>query len=113
MAVKEELVKNIRSFIDSSDLLYERKEYTPATVLYFKALFGIIDYVLLTSGRGIPKDHSERFQVLQNFYPRLYVILDKLFPIYRETYTVSLSKQDCDEVRNHVRELVEEFKIPI
>lgn len=113
MGLKEDLLKNIKNFIDSAKILYERKDYTSSCVLFFKALFAIVDYILLVSGKGIPKDHSERFRILQNYSNRLYTILDKLYPIYRSTYSVPASKENCEEVREYVKKLIEEYKIKI
>jgi len=113
MGIREELIKNIKNFVNSADLLYEKADYTSACILYFKALFSIIDYLLLISGKGIPKDHTERFQILKSYSSRLYIILDKLYSIYRASYTVSITKENCDKVRENVKKLVKEFKIEI
>lgn len=113
MSLKDDILKNIKNFMDSARLLYERKDYTSSCVLFFKALFAILDYVLLVSGKGIPKDHSERFRILQNYSNRLYVTLDKLYPIYRSSYSLPVSKEECEEVKKHVEKLAEEYKIKI
>ncbi len=111
MGIREDLSKNIRMFLSSADLVYERGDYTSATVLYFKALFAILDYIILNSGKGVPKDHSERFRVLESSAPKLYTVLDKLYPTYRSSYTLSVGREKCDVVRRHVRKLAEEYKI--
>jgi len=111
MDFRKHLRKNIKDFIASADLVYEKKDYTSSAILYFKALFSVFDYILLVSGKGVPKDHSERFQKLKNSFIRFYVLLEKLYPIYRNTYALSVEKPKCDAVRDNVRKLVKEFQI--
>jgi len=111
MGLREDILKNIRNFHDSAKVLYERKDYTSSCILFFKALFSIVDYILLISGKGVPKDHSERFRILQKYSDRLYIVLDKLYPIYRSTYSLSIDKGKCDEVKKYVEKLIEEYKI--
>ncbi len=111
MDIKDELRKNIINFKKSAELVYETSDYTSASILYFKALFVTIDYILLTSGYGIPKDHTERFRTLERVFPELYKILDRVFSLYRNTYTTTLSKFNCDEVKDYVNELIKKYEI--
>jgi len=113
MGIKEELIKNIRSFFDSAELVYKTNDYTSSCILYFKVLFALYDYIILTSGYETPKDHTERFRTLETHFPILYKNLDKLYPLYRNTYSTSISKNDCDLVRNYVIRIIKEQKIQI
>lgn len=113
MSIKEELIKNIRSFFNSAELVYKNNDYTSSCILYFKVLFALFDYVILTSGYEVPKDHTERFRTLETHFPSLYKNLDKLYPIYRNTYSTSINKSDCDLVRNYVIRVIKEQKIQI
>ena len=78
------------------------KDYTSAAILYFKALFMVIDYIILQKEGRIPHDHGDRFRICEKKYPNLYRILDKLFPTYRTTYTTELSKETTEEVRKKI-----------
>lgn len=111
MSLRKELLKNIKNFMTSADLLYKNKDYTSSCILYFKTLFSILDYLLLLSGKGIPKDHKERFDKLKSSFKKLYVDLEKLYPLYRTTYRLSVNKIKCGEVRDYAKKLVKEFKI--
>jgi len=113
MSTKEELIKNIKSFFKSAELVYKTSDYTSSCILYFKVLFALFDYIILISGYEIPKDHTERFRTLENYFPELYKNLDKLYPIYRNSYTTSISKIDCDLVRNYVNRIIKEQKIQV
>ena len=43
----DELIINIKQILKSADLVYENKDYTSATMLYFKAFFIVLDYIVL------------------------------------------------------------------
>ncbi len=110
--LKSELLKNIKNYINSADKIYKDGDYTSSAVLYCKCLFAVLDYLLLIGGQGVPKDHSERFRLLQKNYPVLYSTLDKIFPLYLKTYSLSLDKNSCDFVAGYVKNIIEKSKIP-
>jgi uncharacterized protein (UPF0332 family) len=107
------LIKNIKIILDSANTIYNTRDYTSSTILYFKALFLILDYILLIKEGKTPKDHNERFRLLQTSFPELYDILDKIFPIYRTTYSLTIEKIKCDLVIKNVKQIIERYKIPI
>ena len=111
--VENDLIRNARIIMSSADMVYYKKDYTSATILYFKAAFLILDYILLQSKGQTPKDHTERFRMLELSDKNLYVFLDKNFKIYRQTYTTTTDKFTCDKVRENVRKIIKEYKINI
>lgn len=111
MRLKDELVSNMKNFIKSADLLFENKDYTSSCILYFKALFLAFDYILLTTGKGIPKSHTDRFNKLKKSFIKFYIDLQELYPIYRTTYKISVKRRKCERVREYVKKLIKEFRI--
>ncbi len=111
--LKSELIKNIKNYSSSAEKIYRDGDYTSACVLYCKCLFAGLDYLLLTKGYGIPKDHSERFRILERNYPILYSTLDKIFPIYQTTYSTSIDKETCDFVAKYVTNTIKRSGIPV
>ena len=109
----DNLIKNIKKLLNSAKLVYNTMDYTSATILYFKCLFMIIDYIILKKNGKTPKDHGERFRILEKDFPDLYIMLDKDFPLYRNTYSLSISKEKCNGIKENVRKTIEEYKIPI
>ena len=109
----DDLIKNVKEFWNSAELVYSAKDYTSATILYFKCLFVALDVVILKGLKMTPKDHSERFRILKESFPELYTVLDKIYPIYRDTYSIRIEKEKCDEVKEHVRKIAEEQKIQL
>jgi len=45
--IEDELIKNVKTILKSADLVYTNKDYTSATILYFKAIFSILDFIIL------------------------------------------------------------------
>lgn len=108
---EEEILKNVRTILKSAELVYSTSDYTSATVLYFKVLFGILDCILLKRCGKAPKDHTERFRMLKEYEPELYEFLDNYFRIYQNTYSMSIDKQTCDSVRKNVKRIMERYQI--
>lgn len=101
-------VKNIKQFSKSASLVYFNRDYTSSAILYFKTLFAICDLIIYKKIGRTPKDHSERFRLLEESFPDLYKIVDLLYPSYRSTYNLNLTKQQCDKVKNEVERIIKE-----
>ena len=95
-------------FWKSAEVVYKRKDYTSATILYFKCLFVMLDSIIFKKLRKTPKDHTERFRMLETDFPELYEILDKYYQIYRDTYSLTIEKEKCEEVRENVAKIKRE-----
>ena len=108
---ENELVTNLMRFNSSAKLVYDRNDYTSAAILYFKALFTILDLVILRNKGFIPKDHSERFRILEADYSEYYKFLDMHFLIYQESYRTSIKKEDCELIKDYVEKIIAEQKI--
>ncbi|MEK6893691.1 MAG: hypothetical protein AABX07_05830 [Nanoarchaeota archaeon] len=108
---EKSLINNIKNFTSSASKIYEVKDYTSATILYFKALFSILDLIVFRKKGFIPKDHSERFRILEKEFSEFYLIADKYFPIYQSSYTRSIEKEVCDEIKENVERIIEEQEI--
>ena len=91
--------EQINTFKQSADAVYALNDYTSSTILYFKTLFAIHDFVLLKKVGLAPKDHKERFRMLEKDFPELYVELDTEFNTYRTTYSRTTSKETCDRIK--------------
>ena len=107
MTTKEQILR----FKKSADKLYLDKDYTSATILYFKTWFAIQDYILLDKIGQSPKDHSERFRLLEKNFPNSYDLLDREFSTYRDTYSKMVDKETCDRIKKKVEDEIRNFSI--
>ena len=108
---KDILKENIKKFIKSAAIVYNTGDFTSSSILYFKAFFAVLDLVILKKIGKTPKDHSERFRILESEFSNLYFSLDKLYYIYRNSYNLIINKYDCDKIKNDVERIIKEQRI--
>ena len=111
--MKQELENNTKMLLNSANLVYNSKDYTSATILYFKLVFVMLDYIILLKKGLTPKDHNERFRILQKDFTEEYEFLDKYFILYRDTYSTTIEKEKCDMVKKNVERLIKKHNISI
>ncbi len=109
--MEKELIRNILTFKKSADLVYQNKDFTSATILLFKTLFVALDLVILRKVRLTPKDHTERFRILEKDFPPYYLLLDKFFSVYRSTYSTTIDEETCKEVKDNVEKVIKDLGI--
>lgn len=102
------LKENARRFATSALRVYNEKDYTSATILYFKALFAVLDLVILKKKGLVPKDHSERFRILEKELPEQYAFVDAHFSVYQDTYRAKTAQEDCDAIKLYVEKCIAE-----
>ncbi len=101
-----ELIHNSKTFLKSAELVHQTADYTSATILYFKALFVALDLVIFRKMKKTPKDHSERFRILEKEFPEEYKNMDKYFSVYQSTYSITIDKETCEEIRTYVTKFI-------
>lgn len=107
MALKEQIL----IFKKSADQIFNLGDFTSATILYFKTWFAIYDFILLEKIGYAPKDHTERFRLLEKEIPEEYKILDSEFNTYRSTYSRIISKDTCERIKKVVEDEIDRYKI--
>ncbi|GEM_PF-3267428 len=92
-----------------AELVFQSKDYTSATMLYFKTMFVALDVIIQKRIGKTPKDHTERFRILEKEFPLFYSMLHSLFQVYRDTYSKEISKETCEEIRNETITILEKI----
>jgi hypothetical protein len=98
-------------FKSSADKIFKIEDYTSATILYFKTLFAIQDFILLEKIGYSPKDHTERFELLKKYFPVEYDDIDLEFNTYRNTYSTIISKETCLRIKKLVEDAIKNNKL--
>jgi len=101
----------ILQFKKSADNVYASEDYTSATILYFKTWFAVQDFILLQKIGQSPKDHTERFRMLEKNFPGIYIEIDKEFSTYKDTYSKIIDKNTCDRIKIVVENEIRNNKI--
>ncbi|CUX77738.1 hypothetical protein [Thermococcus chitonophagus] len=68
----DELRSNIKEYLEDADYLFNKGHYNSVLNLYFKALVAICDYIILRDTGRLPRNHAERFRILEEKYPEIY-----------------------------------------
>lgn len=105
------LKANIKQLLASAETIYLTGDFISATILYFKAFFAALDLIILLKYKKLPKDHSERFRILEKDYSSFYLLLDRMYPIYQDTYRKEIDKEKCKGVKENVERFIKEQKI--
>jgi hypothetical protein len=105
---KDLLRKNILEFYSEAKQSEINKSYNSAATLYFKAIVVAIDYIIFLEKSIIPKNHTQRFEILKKEYPKYYDLLDKDFPLYQKTYSLRAKKEEVEVLKNDARQIIEE-----
>ncbi|MFH1589748.1 MAG: hypothetical protein ABIB43_04240 [archaeon] len=98
-------------FKKSADRIFKSSDFTSATIIYFKTLFAIHDFILLQKIGYAPKDHTERFRLLEKEFPESYKIIDSEFNTYRSTYSRIISEETCKRIKKLVENEIEHYEI--
>lgn len=111
--MEEDLKNKAKNYFILGIIAENLKMSSESATNFFKALFAVDDLALLEKINDKPKDHTERFNMLRENIPELYTITDRLFSIYRRTYTQDLEKEETNLVKKRVMEAFKNAKISV
>lgn len=72
-----------------------------------------IDLEILRLKKRVPKDHTQRFEILTREDYDSYKTLSKFFEYYRSAYSSEVEKEICKEIRDEVKKHLKKQKVPI
>lgn len=72
---------------ESALLLVKHSRNKSATILFSKSLFALVDYMLFLKYNKLPKNHAERFRILEKKEPEIYPLIDSVWSKYTDTYS--------------------------
>lgn len=102
MVEKEIIEKNLREYLEMAEYSFNKKKFNAAVTLYYKALVELCDIELLAKLKKLGANHTERFELLRNAAPSLYITASKLFRFYRDSYNKEISETTARLVKEEV-----------
>ena len=72
-----------------------------------------MDLEIFRLKKRVPKDHTQRFDILTREDYDSYRILSKFFEYYRSAYSSEVEKEVCEEIRDEVKKHIKRQKIHI
>ncbi len=106
MALLEDLESTFIEEYESASLLIKHQKQKSATILLSKALFAFIDYLLLKKYQKFPKNHTERFRLLETKEKDLYTLVDSVWSKYTDTYSKPSSEEAITLLKNTIQEII-------
>ena len=79
--------------------------------MFSKALFALSDLIIYQKLKKLPKNHNERFRILEEYFPELYKITDELFKDYTDAYSKPVLKETCEKIENGIKNISENFEL--
>lgn len=67
--------------------------------LFFKAICSGVDLFIFRKAGFIPSSHVNRFRFVEEKYPEIYMILDRDFPFYQDSYTHRINKEAVEVLK--------------
>lgn len=101
----EELRENIEEFLESGEDNLKKERFNAATSDFFKAIVVSCDYLLYYHIKILPKNHNERFSLLNKHFKEIYISISKLFPIYTKSYNFKIKKGDALLIKKYAYEI--------
>lgn len=110
MGKKELLANNVKEFYREGNSALQRSSFNSAASLFYNALAVIADWHIFQKEGFIPKSHTDRFRILEQNYSEIkldliYKILDKDFPAYQDSYSISLQKETAEVIKDDIRKV--------
>lgn len=101
----EDLKINAIEFESSGEDNLKKSRWNAAVADFFRAISNNCDYIIYKQIKIAPKNHNERFNLLEKYFPKIYSDIRNLFEKYRESYTLRLSKEDALTIRRYLHEI--------
>ena len=101
----ETILENVQEFLDSGKENYTKKRYNVCVSDYFKAIVIQCDYLIYREIRKYPKNHRERFQLLEQYFLEIYSKVSELFSTYTDSYNNRLGEKDAKKIMEYANEL--------
>ncbi|MFQ5474701.1 MAG: hypothetical protein ACE5DM_02590, partial [Candidatus Nanoarchaeia archaeon] len=70
------------------------------------------DFVIFEKLNRLPKNHSERFRILREYFPVIYVIIDDIFDKYTDSYSKPVLKETCEMMKVGIKKFSETSDLP-
>lgn len=104
-----ELIENAKEFLHSGEDNLDKKRYNAASADFFKAIVIICDYIIYTEIKRLPKNHADRFSLLEKYFPNIHSKVSSLFKIYIDSYNLKVPEKDALKTREYANDLKNRF----
>ena len=112
MKMADELVQTfLEEYSGAKDELGKGR-YKNSAILFSKALFAACDIIIQTKLSKLPKNHTERFRILEQYFKDVYSIVDEIFDKYTDSYSKPILKETCEAIKDGIKKIREISDLP-
>lgn len=108
----DELLKTFIEEYEGAQEQLDKERYKNATILFSKALFALCDSIIESSLKKLPKNHTERFRILEQHFPEIYETVDNIFGHYTDAYSKPVLKEACEKIKDGIKKIIRDNKVP-
>lgn len=101
----KELLENAQEFLDSGRENLSKNRLNVSASDYFKAIVIFCDYLVYGEIKRLPKNHNDRFNLLEIYFKEIYKKVSHLFEIYIKSYNLKVKKEDVLKLEKYANEL--------
>lgn len=117
METVDELEKTFLEEYEGGMEQLEKERYKNAVILLSKSIFALCDIVIYLKLNKLPKNHNERFRILEEYFKDVYSIVDDsivddVFSHYTDAYSKPILKETCDKIKNAIQQIAENKGLP-
>ncbi len=107
--IENDLRLNYLEFLESGNDELIKQRYNSAVNSFFKAVAVLCDLNIYIKIRILPKNHSDRFNLLRQNFPQVYQIVSDLFKRYTDSYNLRMDKEDVIYLKQNAEKLKKIF----
>ena len=96
---------NAEEFLESGEENLIKERYNASVSDFFKAIVIFCDYLIYREFKIKPKNHNDRFNLLNSYFSDIYREVSDLFRTYTESYNLRMNKEDAEKVRIYAHEI--------
>lgn len=103
----ERLLSNADEFFESGQDNLRKGRFNAATSDFFKSIVIFYDYLIYIEIKRLPKNHKDRFLLLERYFSDIYDVVSKLFKPYTNSYNLVSTKEDAIRFKEYAKQLKE------
>lgn len=108
----DELVQTFLEEYNGANDELSKGRYKNSAILFSKALFAACDILIQNKLSKLPKNHTERFRILEQYFKDVYIIADEIFDKYTDSYSKPILKETCEDIKDGIKKIREISELP-
>jgi len=108
----EELEKTFLEEYEGGIEQLEKERYKNAVILLSKSIFALCDLIIHLKLNRLPKNHGERFRILEEYFKDIYSVVDDIFSHYTDAYSKPVLKETCTKIKEAIIKIAKNKNLP-